>query len=101
MTKFLALASVVLLMLGTATAMAKSDAENPAGPMTKLENAAPSQIILAENNEIGRSKRAAADDYDPKTNVHYKCVNGKICTMPGRESSTGPTAPPKAVGSQK
>ena len=63
MTKFLALASVALLMLGTATAMAKSDAENPAGPMTKLENAAPSQIILAENNDIGRPKRAAGDDY--------------------------------------
>src|SRR5438552_3845222 len=96
MTKFLALASVALLMLGIATAMAKGDAEDLSVATNKAVESCCSQFQkLADNktaNQAGRTKREAAQDYDS-----YKVKCGKkLCTVPlSGTGSTGPTRPPK------
>jgi hypothetical protein len=106
MPKILVPASVSLLMLGTAAAMAKGDAENVGGATSKRFGKCCSQfqIILADQKvpDKGRPKRSVAEDYDPATSPTRKCGN-KVCVESWvREGSTGPTRPPKpTVGSQK
>ena len=108
MPKFLALASAALLMLGTAAAMTKSDAENPGTSTNKGVERCCSQFQkLADKKtdpqEAGRTKRSAGDDFDPASGPLRKCANGKLCRLPISRTtgSTGPTVPPKPIGSQK
>jgi hypothetical protein len=108
MPKITALALGGLLVLGTAPVMARSDTGNLGGAPNKEVGRCCSQFqILAEEKalpEKGRSKRSAGEDYDPATSPQVcdkKTGKCNVISTVRKGGSTGPTAPPKPVGSNK